>query len=53
MMVTRFETMPIHARLRLAVDLLLAGEQREFPVVDNARPGGRPAHPGEPHQRTG
>ncbi len=36
MMVTRFETIPIHARLRLAVDLLLSGEQREFPVVDNA-----------------
>jgi len=35
MMVTRFETIPIHARLRLAVDLLLSGEQREFPVVDN------------------
>jgi stage IV sporulation protein FB len=36
MMVTRFETIPIHARLRLAVDLLLSGEQREFPVVDNS-----------------
>ena len=36
MMVTRFETVPIHARLRLAVDLLLSGDQREFPVVDNA-----------------
>jgi Zn-dependent protease/CBS domain-containing protein len=36
MMVTRFETIPVHARLRLAVDLLLSGEQREFPVVDNA-----------------
>jgi Zn-dependent protease len=36
MMVTRFEVIPVHARLRTAVDLLLAGDQREFPVVDNA-----------------
>jgi stage IV sporulation protein FB len=35
MMVTRFDVLPIHARLQAAVDLLLAGEQREFPVVDN------------------
>ena len=35
MMVTRFVPIPVHARLREAVDLLLAGEQREFPVVDN------------------
>lgn len=35
MMVTRFQTIPVHAKLSHAVDLLLAGEQREFPVVDN------------------
>ncbi len=35
MMVTRFQTVPVHAPLSHAVDLLLAGEQREFPVVDN------------------
>jgi Zn-dependent protease len=35
MMVTRFETLPVHASLRQAVDRLLDGEQREFPVVDN------------------
>jgi len=35
MMVTRFETLPLHARLDRAVELLLATEQREFPVVDN------------------
>ncbi|HXI19565.1 MAG TPA: site-2 protease family protein, partial [Gemmatimonadales bacterium] len=35
MMVTRFVTIPVHATLRHAVDLLLEGEQREFPVVDN------------------
>lgn len=36
MMVTRYVTIPIYATLRQAVDLLLEGEQREFPVVDNA-----------------
>jgi CBS domain-containing protein len=35
MMVTDFRTIPIHATLAQAVELLLAGEQREFPVVDN------------------
>lgn len=35
MMVTRFQTIPVHAPLSHAVELLLAGEQREFPVVDN------------------
>jgi len=35
MMVTHFRTIPIHATLADAVELLLSGEQREFPVVDN------------------
>jgi len=35
MMVTNFRTVPIHATLAQAVNLLLSGEQREFPVVDN------------------
>ncbi|MGH7508454.1 MAG: site-2 protease family protein [Gemmatimonadales bacterium] len=35
MMVTNFRTIPIYATLGDAVDLLLSGEQREFPVVDN------------------
>lgn len=35
MMVTKFDTIPVHASLRDAVDRLLDGEQREFPVVDN------------------
>jgi Zn-dependent protease len=35
MMVTHFRTIPVHAALSDAVELLLTGEQREFPVVDN------------------
>jgi Zn-dependent protease/CBS domain-containing protein len=35
MMVTDFRTIPIYATLGQAVELLLSGEQREFPVVDN------------------
>src|SRR5919107_5036899 len=35
MMVTDFRTVPIHATLAQAVDLLLSGEQREFPLLDN------------------
>ena len=35
MMVTNFRTVPIHATLSQAVELLLSGEQREFPVLDN------------------
>jgi stage IV sporulation protein FB len=35
MMVTDFRTIPVHATLAQAVELLLSGEQREFPVVDN------------------
>jgi stage IV sporulation protein FB len=35
MMVTNFRTVPVHATLNQAVDLLLSGEQREFPVLDN------------------
>lgn len=35
MMVTNVRTVPVHASLGHAADLLLAGEQREFPVVDN------------------
>jgi len=36
MMVTEFRTIPVYATLGDAVELLLSGEQREFPVVDNA-----------------
>ena len=36
MMVTDFRALPVHATLAEAARLLLAGEQREFPVVDNA-----------------
>jgi Zn-dependent protease len=35
MMVTEFRTVPVHATLNDAVALLLSGEQREFPVLDN------------------
>jgi Zn-dependent protease/predicted transcriptional regulator len=35
MMVTHFRSIPVHASLADAVELLLSGEQREFPVVDN------------------
>src|SRR5918995_5339956 len=35
MMVTDFRTVPIHATLSQAAELLLSGEQREFPVLDN------------------
>src|SRR3954454_2570195 len=35
MMVTDFRTIPVYATLSHAVELLLSGEQREFPVVDN------------------
>ena len=35
MMVTHFRTIPVHGTLADAVELLLSGEQREFPVVDN------------------
>jgi len=34
-MVTNYRTIPVHARLDLAATMLLEGEQREFPVVDN------------------
>jgi stage IV sporulation protein FB len=34
MMVTQFRTVPARATLAQAVDLLLSGEQREFPVLD-------------------
>ncbi len=51
MMITRFVTIPVFATLRQAVDLLLEGEQREFPVVDNAgvvegNPDSRPSDQG-------
>lgn len=41
MMVTQFNTLPIYATLGQAAAQLLAGDQREFPVVDNlGRPEG-------------
>jgi Zn-dependent protease/predicted transcriptional regulator len=38
MMMTRFQVIPIHASLEDAVRMLLEGDQKEFPVLDN---GGR------------
>ncbi|MBS1242230.1 MAG: hypothetical protein H6R40_1657 [Gemmatimonadetes bacterium] len=35
MMITDLRTLPVYASLEDAVRLLLAGEQREFPIVDN------------------
>jgi Zn-dependent protease len=35
LMITQFVALPVHATLQQAVDALLAGEQREFPVLDN------------------
>lgn len=35
MMVTRFRAVPVYTTIGQAVELLLSGEQREFPVVDN------------------
>jgi len=35
MMMTRFATIPIHARLEQAVRMLLDADQKEFPVLDN------------------
>jgi Zn-dependent protease/CBS domain-containing protein len=35
MMVTDFRTIPVYATIGDAVELLLSGEQREFPVLDN------------------
>ena len=37
MMITDLRLLPVYATLEDAVRLLLAGEQREFPVVDNDR----------------
>lgn len=37
MMITDLKVLPVYATLEDAVRLLLAGEQREFPVVDNDR----------------
>jgi Zn-dependent protease len=35
MMMTRFATIPVHARLEQAVRMLLDADQKEFPVLDN------------------
>jgi stage IV sporulation protein FB len=35
MMMTRFQTIPVHARLEQAVRMLLEADQKEFPAVDN------------------
>jgi len=35
MMMTRFATILVHARLEQAVQMLLEADQKEFPVVDN------------------
>jgi len=35
LMITQFTALPVHATLQQAVDALLAGEQGEFPIVDN------------------
>ncbi|MEO8296099.1 MAG: site-2 protease family protein [Gemmatimonadota bacterium] len=35
MMMTRFRTIPLHARLDHAARMLLEGDQKEFPAVDN------------------
>ncbi len=35
LMITQFVALPVFATLQQAVDALVAGEQREFPVVDN------------------
>jgi Zn-dependent protease len=35
MMMTQFRTIPLHARLEQAAQMLLEGDQREFPAVDN------------------
>lgn len=37
MMITDLRLLPVYATLQDAVQLLLSGEQREFPVVDNDR----------------
>lgn len=35
LMITQFVALPVYATLQQAVDALLAGEQREFPILDN------------------
>jgi Zn-dependent protease len=35
MMMTRFQVIPVHAKLEEAVRMLLEGDQKEFPVLDN------------------